>query len=93
MPTLREMNEALSAKQHALAIWEMIYNTLEENFLDKGDGRKVQAIRALGCIEELVPEDKIDLVLQDIGENKINKLRQEIEELQGLEVTQGGSDR
>lgn len=92
MPTLREMNESLATKQHDLAIWEMIYNNLEEHFLDKGDGRKVQAIRAIGCIEELVPEERIEAVLQDISE-KIGALREEIKKLEGLEVNQGGSKK
>lgn len=84
MPTIKDQLAELQKKKYRLAIWEAIYELMDEKFISK-DGRKVSGIKVPG-IDGLVPEEEIEDVLQTIGEGPIAELKAEIDVIESLEV-------
>ena len=86
MPTFKEQQQALIKHQHLLAIWEYVYEHLDDNYISK-DGREVEkGLRAPGCLVDLVPEDVIDEVLMSISAGPIEELKKRVDNIQNQEL-------
>ena len=82
--TFKEQLDEVEKLKQRLAIWEAIHHLVDDKFISK-DGRKVSGIRVPGS-GDLVPEETIEDVLQTIGEGPIAELRNQIEEIENLQV-------
>ena len=82
--TFKEQLDEVEKLKQRLAIWEAIHHLVDDKFISK-DGRKVSGIRVPGS-GYLVPEETIEDVLQTIGEGPIAELRNQIEEIENLQV-------
>lgn len=91
MPTIKEQLAELHKLKRRLAIWEAIYELMDEKFISK-DGRKVSGIKVQG-VEGLVPEEEIEDVLQNIGEGPIAELKAQIDDIEGQEVVVLGESK
>lgn len=75
--TVQEQIKALTEAKHRLAVWEAVFQYLDD-FISK-DGRATQkAIRVPDCLVEIVPEDLVDEVLQTIADSHIKQFKQQI---------------
>lgn len=83
--TLKEANDVLNRQRHRLAVWEALHDWLDKNFVGK-DGRQSKALRALGAMPEIVPEEVIEEVLGQIGDGPIAQLQSEIATIEGQRV-------
>jgi hypothetical protein len=93
MPTLKEQLEFLISFKHRLAVWEALFQYLDDSFVSK-DGRPPQrAIKADGCTVEIVSEDIIEEILGFISNNPIKELKAKIDVVEQLEVMEPGRRR
>jgi len=83
--TLKEANDLLNRQRHRLAVWEALHDWLDKNFVGK-DGRQSKALRAVGAMPELVPEEVIEEILSSIGDGPIAELQGEISTIEAQRV-------
>lgn len=86
MPTFKEQQMALVKDQHRLAVWEMLFQYLEDNYISK-DGRDVEkGIRVPDCLIELVSEETVEEVLEQLTTGPIETLKKSIEDTENSHV-------
>lgn len=93
MPTLKEQLELLIAHQHRLAVWEAIFQYLDDSFISKDGRPPLKAIKAEGCSVEVVPEDVVEEILGSINEGPIKERKEQIADVEQLEVSEPGRKR
>ena len=88
MPTFKEQQRLLIQDQHRLAVWEMMFRYLEDNYISK-DGRGAEkGIKVPGCIEDLVSQDTIEEIITSIAEGPIAQLRSNIDAIENMSIVQ-----
>jgi hypothetical protein len=93
MPTLKEQLDLLTSHKHRLAVWEAVFQYLDDSFVAK-DGRPPQkAIKAEGCATEIVPEDIVEEILGYLSEGPIKDLKAKIATVESQEITPPGRRR
>jgi len=85
MSTLKEKLKELTLTQHQLAIWESMFAFLEDNFISK-DGRDAKLLRVPDSLQEIVPEEVIEDILEEMNNGPIQKLRARIEKIEATEI-------
>jgi hypothetical protein len=89
MPTIKEQIKVLTSLQHTLAVWEALAEYLDETFLPQDGKMAPKAIRADGCVVEIVPEDVVDSVFMSIGKT-VEGLKRQIDEAENMEMVPAG---
>jgi len=77
---LGDLEQRRVEKQHRLSVWEAVYDYLETTFMAK-DGRGPKILRSPGCVEDEVRQETLDLVLQEIAEQKIGPIKSWLEKI------------
>ena len=89
MATLKERLSQLTELKHRLAVWEALYGYLDDSFISKAGTLPRKAIKASGCLVEVVPEEIIEEILSHIASGPIDELKAGITEIEDAEIPEG----
>ena len=84
--TLRGQREELTKAQHRLAVWEAIFQLVEEKFISRDGKKTLSAIRVPNCASEIVSEETIETILQFIADGPIAELRNQVDLIENQQV-------
>ena len=86
MPSFREFREKRISIQHAKAVWQHLYDYLEEFTANDAVGQNQKVIEADGCETPFVSESIIDLVRSHIRNEIVAEYDKQLTSLDSDEV-------
>jgi len=86
LPTLKDQQESLTKAQHHLAVWEVMYHYIDNNYVTKDGRNPDKAIKVPECLKAVVDEDTLEEILASISTGPIKDLKKSIEDIENMEV-------